>query len=565
MKRIIENLQISTLLMAAGIVAGISIRLLLLGQAPLLDSEATLALQSLSLANGKAAELAGYPLYLILTTILTYLFQPSNFVVRLVPLLAGCAVLVLPLLLGKNLKAQEKVLLVWLIALEPALIASSRAAGSDVLTLAAALSFWSAWRSERKVPGGILLGLFLLSGPGFVVALVYGGIAWLISGWNWNADPVADLRRFLSQKSVWLGTLITLGLAGSFFMLIPSGWAAIGEGIAGMFAKLFAPSGASSLLVLLAVLVFSPLVWVFGVWGGIRAWSRRSKFEAACLSIAVINFLFLLIFPGRSPLGLAWSSLPLAYLAAREISDRLGVGREDLIPTGGIALLLAGIVLFIIQLFGRLVSGSVDTRVFWLALGGGVVILILTALLAVFGWSFRVAGQGFTWGLLLLLAANAVMSSAQSVQLEKKTYGMLWTNGQVASEQKLLVNTIEEVSRWQRGTPDGLQIALMEEIPASLEWNLRSQRFLKVVDGLGPGEQPPLVITHQITQPGLAASYRGQDFFLNSRIAIDSFNTVDWMKWLMVRSAIIQNSDTYILWARSDVFPGGIINPISEE
>ena len=117
MKRIIENLQISTLLMAAGIVAGISIRLLLLGQAPLLDSEATLALQSLSLANGKAAELAGYPLYLILTTILTYLFQPSNFVVRLVPLLAGCAVLVLPLLLGKNLKAQEKVLLVWLIAL----------------------------------------------------------------------------------------------------------------------------------------------------------------------------------------------------------------------------------------------------------------------------------------------------------------------------------------------------------------------------------------------------------------------------------------------------------------
>lgn len=164
-----------------------------------------------------------------------------------------------------------------------------------------------------------------------------------------------------------------------------------------------------------------------------------------------------------------------------------------------------------------------------------------------------------------MLALNSISASFQTIQPDTKTFGVFWKNGQVASDQRLLVNTIEEISRWQRGTPDGLQMAVVGDLPSSLEWDLRNQRFLKVVNGLGPGEQPPLVLTKQVTQPELASTYRGQDFNLNSRISFTTFDTMGWIKWLLVRSAAAQNSDTYILWARSDIFPGGVMNPVIEE
>lgn len=565
MNKLINRLNVTSILMAAGVLTGIFLRFFQLGFSPLLDHEAVLAIQSADLAQGKVTEIAGYPLYLILTTIITYLFGPSNFHARLIPALASCFILFAPAMFGRNQKPLVRILLTWVIALEPALIAGSRTAHSDMLTMVLVLSLWSAWKADKKVVFGILLGLFLLSGPGFVLALLFIILTCLIMGWKWNDDALINLRQMLQRKPAWLSALITVLLAGTFFLIIPSGLNAFGKSISSVFSNPLAPTGASSVLILLAAWIHSPLVWIFGIWGGVRSWMDKSRGGTALLIIALVNLILLLVFPGRSPLGLLWSSLPLAYLAAHEISGHFEANREDILPAGGIMLLVAGIILFLIQIFGRLSSGAVDTNIFWLALGGGIVILILTAFLAVLGWSFRIAGFGFTWGLLILLTLNSISAAFQTVQPDTKTFGVFWKNGQVVSDQRLLVTTIEEISRWQRGTPDGLQMAVVGDLPPSLEWDLRNQRFLKVVNGLGPGEQPPLVLTKQVTQPELASAYRGQDFNLNSRISFTTFDTMGWIKWLLVRSATAQNSDTYILWARSDIFPDGVMNPVIEE
>lgn len=565
MNKLINRLNITSILMAAGILIGIILRFLQLGSSPLLDQEAVLALQSSDLAQGRVTELAGYPLYLIFTTLITYIFGPSNFHVRLFPALAGCVILFAPAVLGKNLKPLVRVLLTWLIALEPALLAGSRTAHSDMLTIAMLLSLWAAWQKDKKVIFGILFGFFLLSGRGFLLAFLFILLAWLILGWKWDDKAVNNVRQWMLSKSVWMSSLITVLLAGTFFLIIPTGIDAFGASISSTFAVMMKPTGASVSLILLAMLIHSPLVWIFGIWGGIRNWSNKNQPGLVLLVIAVVNVVFLLIFPGRSPLGLIWSSLPLAYLAAHEIAEHFVFTKEDFLPAGGITLLVVGIVLFIIQIFGRLTSGAVDANIFWLALGGGIIILILTAFLAVLGWSFKVAGFGFTWGLLILLTINAIGSSFQTIQPDQKTYGVFWKNGQIGSDQQLLVQTISEISLWQRGTPDGLQLAVVGELPPSLKWDLRNQRYLKVVQGLGPGEQPPLVLTRQLNQPQLASAYRGQDFNLNTRISFVTFDTMGWIKWLLVRTASTQNSDTYILWARSDIFPGGVMNPVIEE
>ncbi len=565
MNKLIKSINLTSILIAAGIVTGIILRFYKLGSSTLLDQEAVLALQSADLAQGKITELAGYPLYLILTTIITFVFGPSNFHARLIPALAGCFLLLIPVILGKNQKPLVRVLFTWLIVLEPALIAGSRTSSSDILTMALLISLWAAWKAKKQVITGILFGLFLMSGPGFILILIYVMIASLIIGLKWKEEPVISIYRWVQQKAVWISTLITLALGGTFFLLIPPGLSAIGASLTSAIANIFTPSGVSPFLIILAVIIHLPLVWVFGIWGGVRSWDYKSQPGIFLLAIALLNFIILLLLPGRSPLGLICSTLPLAYLAANEISRHFEVSKEDFLPAGGITLLVVGINLFIIQIFGRLTSGSVDTNIFWLALGGGLVILILTAFLAVMGWSFKIAGFGFTWGLLILLGINTFAASFQTIQPELKTYGVFWKNGQISSQQSLLVGTIEEISRWQRGTPDGLQMAVMGEIPPSLAWDLRNQRYLKIVQGLGPGEEPPLVLTKQVTQPELASAYRGQDFYLNSRINFTSFDIMAWIKWLLVRSSSVQNSDTYILWARSDIFPGGVTNPIIDE
>jgi predicted membrane-bound mannosyltransferase len=73
-------------------------RLLQLGASPLTDSEATLALQALQIAQGKAPLLSPQPGYILFTSILFALINTSNFMARFLPALTGSALVFAPYL-----------------------------------------------------------------------------------------------------------------------------------------------------------------------------------------------------------------------------------------------------------------------------------------------------------------------------------------------------------------------------------------------------------------------------------------------------------------------------------
>src|SRR5512138_975123 len=154
-------------------------RLILLGASPLTDSEATLALQALHIAQGKAPLLDAQPGYILFTSILFAVINSTNFMARLLPALAGSALVFAPYFFREKIKPEPALILAFFFAIDPGLVALSRQAGGTILAVTFLLFAWGMWRNGRAIPAGIFAGLALLSGPSLWGGLLALGLTWL--------------------------------------------------------------------------------------------------------------------------------------------------------------------------------------------------------------------------------------------------------------------------------------------------------------------------------------------------------------------------------------------------
>src|SRR5512134_4023834 len=116
-------------------VIALGFRIIQLGASPLTDSEATLALQALHLAQGKAPLLGPQPGYILLSSILFAVINRTNFMARLIPALAGSALVFAPWFFREKLKPRPALILAFLFAVDPGLVAFSRQANGTMLAV----------------------------------------------------------------------------------------------------------------------------------------------------------------------------------------------------------------------------------------------------------------------------------------------------------------------------------------------------------------------------------------------------------------------------------------------
>jgi hypothetical protein len=444
-------------------------------------------------------------------------------------------------------------------------VTASRTSASAILTLSLAITANAAFIHQKKVTAGVLFGLLFLSGTGFWWIILVDVILLLMSKpIIRNQADWKSIREFFSQRSVLLSAILTIILMGGLVFLIPSGFSAITKSIPDFISSITTTSGVSWWMPLAALLVYSVMPLIFGVMGGLRT-IATGNVSRILVAFALVNLLLVILLPGRDVLNLIWVILPLVYLSGIELSRHFYPQPEETLPAIGISLLVIVILFFLWQIFGRLNAGFVDVNVFWLALGGGVIILILSAFLAVFGWSFRIAGYGYTWGFVVGLFLLMVMGSFNSIQSGNPTRMEIWNNGVSQPDQTLMVRTIEEVSGWTHGTPNGLGVQVVGKISPSLEWALRFHESIQEVIAVSPSEYPALVITNNDTQPELASQYRGQDFNTQSRVRFEAFEATDWLRWFLLRKTDLLELSSKILWVRSDLFPGSSSSPIISE
>jgi hypothetical protein len=187
-------------------------------------------------------------------------------------------------------------------------------------------------------------------------------------------------------------------------------------------------------------------------------------------------------------------------------------------------------------------------------LGILVLIALATALVSM-SWSWKTGRFGLAWGLVLGLAVYLVSVMWGAAQLRFNMPQELWGTPPATGQADLLQATLDELSWWQTGAPNYLDIQSTVDLP-SLRWLLRHYPDVFYTSQPLPGEQPSVLITaKESPEPALTASYRGQDFVWSIFPGWSGALPADLVSWFTFRRAPLQ-LESIILWARNDLFPG---------
>lgn len=566
-------------LYAAAFSLGLILRLAWLGQPPLNDFEAAWALQAMDLIRGESPSLGPQPAYLLPTGLLFFAFSASNFLARFLPALAGGLLVLLPFFFRKSLGRGAALVMAFGLALDPGLVSQSRLAGGPMLALAFGLLALASLYSRRWTAAGIFGGLALLSGPALLHGLLTLALAYVLGFALVRAgllEPLVDqaaddptrqpgVRRGLA----WLaGTVV---VAGTLFLVFPQGLGAMAAALPAYLSGWVQSSGVPPLRLAAALLFYQPLVLVFALFGLLRAWRDDFGFYvlARWLSIwAVVALFVVLLYPARQVGDLVWVLAPLWGLAAVELAHHLAPSRSSqhrLISAGQAFFLLVLMSFAWINLaaLGNLPGLPADTQ--WrnalLLAAGAAAMAVLTTLLVALGWSWSASRQGLAWGVILTLGIYMLSVLWGSAYLRPRQAAELWSPNPGAGQSSLLVDTLENISVWQTGQRLSMEVVVVGNSP-SLRWALRDFAGARFVSGLGAGQLPAALITpEEEASPQLAAAYRGQSFLWQETPAWAGALPLNWPRWLVAREAPY-NPSRLILWARSDLFPGGAAQPL---
>ena len=557
-------------------------RLIQLGASPLTDSEATLALQALHLSQGQAPLLGPQPGYILFTSILFAVINTTNFMARFLPALAGSVLVFAPYFFRDRIKPRPALILAFLFAIDPGLVALSRQAGGTMMSVAFLLFAWAMWRNQRLISAGIFAGLALLSGPSLWAGLLVLGLTWLfLQGMESKSTrgevtdeietsnlPLTNYQlRFTHYRPALLALVTTLLFGGTLFFLSPNGLSAWLSALPEYLRGWTAPSSLGAGRVLLAFLAYEPLgifLAVLSLVRGYRTKSRRILRLSLWLGVALLLAVFY-----RQTTELVWVIIPLLTLASLELARAIHVFAEERVEVGVVVLALTILLVYLwfnvskialdpisnlasttLPFFGRTVQLAGAP---YLVLLGTFLIMILCIAFVAFGWSARTAWLGTIWAFVIFLGIYSLAAAWGASGLRAQTGVELWASDQAPVQPELLLASVDDVSEFSLGHDQSQPVTVMGIDSPALEWVLRD-RSLEIVSSLNPQVAPPIVITPVMSDLGLPAAYRGQDFTWRQQPLWAEVKNPDWIRWLVFRQLPREN-ETIILWVRDDLFP----------
>lgn len=566
----IGKLKLEHLLFFAALCLAGFVRLLNLGSAPLNDSEARLALDAWQFAQGLKGigefHPAPYPGTILLTGLLFSLLEPTNFLARLLPALAGVFLLLVPIQLRDLLGKPAAIILAFGLAVDPGLVVASRLASGPMLAVTFGLLAVIFWQQGRPRLAGFLAAMFLLAGPQAILGLLIGAVAFLLlrvitPGVKvWLHEIAISPSDQGARKQAFGVLVLTLALAGTAFLQIPQGLAAMADAFLAYFRGWTTSPTIPAGRVAAALVIYQPVALIFALVNIGRTLARRRVDTLDLLLIfwTGIALLHALLYPARQTLDLVWVLVPTWMLAARELDRLLEPGERHLAAYGQALLivLLAGLLWFNLAGISR-TDPQVNNNLTRLLLMAGVVLLAaISTILVSLGWSWSSGKFGLLLGIAAAGSLYLISTLWSSTQVHANTPAELWYPRQAGDQAELLAKTARDLSVWNTGFPDQVDIVINSDSP-SIQWVLRNFKHLTIVETLPTEENPSILITQQADQPpALTAAYRGQDFSWYVQPGWANALPENVAGWITFRQAPL-NQEPIILWARSDLFPGG--------
>ncbi len=567
-----KTVSLVSLLYAGVVAVGAWLRLARLDWPPLTDNEAIRALAAVAGTPKPSAFWPALPptdpAYSSLTSVLLQAIGSREFVVRLIPAIAGIGVLLLPWLLRKRLGMAASLVAVCLLAVSPVMLASSRTAGGSSLAVAGAfLALACVMGSEtepiagrRLVVAALLAGLALASGPSVLTGLLgiaLGlGLAQLASR-KMGSPPFG----FTGPKRWGPALLLTLGAAAACAVALgayPLGLAGLGEEV-GSWLTGWRPGSAFGLLTLLAaLLVYEPLVTIAGATCASLGWRRREPFVLGLAMVSVGVALAVFVYPGHTPEDLQWLVVPMALLAGIAIARLIeGLQASESRPTVAVlttalAVLLAfGYLQLATYARGLSPNMTLDPGLrLWLA-GSALALGVFVCILFGLGWSWRMAGQAAALAAGLALLAT-IISMAWDLTLGPSAASarQLWRPSATTLEAASMRATLRGVSQAKTGRMDALPVLVEGTASPALAWLLRDFPATRQAAG---AQQPAVVIMRpEARNPALGADYVGQTVVLGDRWDWERPIPPEALAWWVTRQAPTVG-DSWLLLVRADL------------
>lgn len=509
------------------LIAALLMRLAALNAVPLSPDETLVALPALDAARGAGwPESDASPLLLVGNALLFFLFGPGDGIARLLPALAGTALVAVPWLWRRRLGEVGALAAAALLACSPvALFASRRLDGSivGVLGVALVLSTWLYPDQEgRPVPGLAAIGLALgLTGGAAGYDLFLAGlVAWLAYRWI-SAREVPRPTRAAASATGWI---LVGGLCGALIISTGlgwrwNGWASLGDGFAAWFAEWQQSSPTYPVPFLLAL--YEPLTLLLALIALVRGMSGRETKEGTPHTLALglwalLTTLLPTLRPGAAGTAAVAAVLPLALLAGQEVRRLVeSTRRWSWLPEG-----LQGTLTFVvwgylgIQMAYHAARGTGSLPEIMMA-----VLTLMLQLLLFMGFTalfeVRSAARGlllgtaavlwliqgaFGWGLAFLRAgdpAEPLVSRA------------------TATDLRALRQVVDDLGRVQGRPGEEVDVALVAGdavTTAVTRWALRDLSRLQVTVGW-PTTAPTLIVSPtDVTPLADSATRRGMAF-----------------------------------------------------
>jgi len=562
-------------------------RLIQLGASALTDSEAALALQALHIAQGKAPLLGPQPAYILFTSVFFAIIESTNFIARFVPAIVGSSLVFAPYLFREKIKARPALILAFLFAFDPGLVALSRQASGTILAVTFLLFAWGVWLNRRAIPAGIFAGLALLSGPSLWAGLLTLGLTWVfLRGMESKSTAVDEQKtvegsppkvsnlplsnsHFMNTeyRPTILALLITLLIGGTLFFLSPNGLSAWLSALPAYLQGWIAPSPMTAGRMLFVFLAYEPLGIFLAIFSLIRGFrTKRPRIVRLSLWLGV-SFLLAIFY--RQTSELVWVIIPLLTLAALELSRSLNIFSDERVEVGVVVLALLILLIYIwfdvskialdpygqigataLPLFGTQLQISAAP---YIVLLGALLIVILCISFVAFGWSGRTAWLGTTWSFVIFLGIYTLAAAWGTSGLRSHDGVEFWTPDQAPVQADLLLASVDDISDLSLGHKQAQPVTIMGINSPALEWIMRNHE-VEIVPMLDPQVAPPLVITPVMDDLSLPSAYRGQDFIWRQKLNWEGIKNPDWIRWLAYRQLPREN-ETIILWVRDDLFP----------
>lgn len=550
------------LLVMGAFILALAFRLIRLGNLALNDMEAEIALQALGIAQGSETQFGGHVAYVGLTGFSFSVFEAGNFLARFWPALVGALIVFVPFLFREWIGHWPATILSFILAISPEMVGLSRIVGSPMMAFVFLLLAIGFLLHQKPIITGLCLAMGLMSGIGFWIGAFILGLSFLIAK---RLFKVSDVGVFVTPDDP-RGYWVRFGLGFSMTILVVgTGFFLSSESLSGVFSGLFSfirgfvtPNDVPVTLILLTLAAYTAEVVLFGLWGGLRSILIKNKLDMFLLIWSGLGLLFVLLYPGAETADIIWVTLPLWLLSARVVYFAWRIPESYKWIMVLTAVLIVVVSVFILFTMRSLIETSTDDSnrlTTFLALVGGLILMLAIVLLISYGWSEDVALPGLLLGLAFVCCVGLISVSVNSTGLGTGDSVELWYPEEASLSTELLEVTIDKVLTWNSRTEDPVVIAVSGYNTPGMRWALHSYDHVQFVSSLAAQSQPGILITDVQESPEISNSYMGQDLVWSQTASWEEMTPFDYLSWIITRDAPT-SSNEIIFWVRTDLMPG---------